>query len=74
MDWLRVHQVCMTLCVFLSIAGVIPVIIDKKIKPITDKELHPILGVSVLIIAFIQPIIAYFRPGKFTRLPFPVHL
>jgi len=66
--WFRIHQTCMTLCVLLCVAGVIPVIIDKKLKPIADEKLHPLLGLTVLIIAFLQPIIAFFRPGKDAKL------
>ena len=43
--WFQVHRVSMILCVLLSVAGLVPVIIDKKL----------------------QPIIAYFRPGKDAR-------
>ena len=55
---------CMTLAVVFSIGGMIPIIVDKKFKPITDQKYHPLVGLTVLIIAFIQPVIAFFRPGK----------
>ena len=65
--WFQVHRVSMILCVLLSAAGLVPVIIDKKLQPIKDQKLHPLLGLTVLVVAFIQPIIAYFRPGKDAR-------
>ena len=65
--WFQVHRVSMVLCVFLSIAGLVPIIIDKGLQPIKAQKLHPLLGLTVLVVAFIQPIIAYFRPGKDAR-------
>ena len=65
--WFQVHRVSMILCVLLSVAGLVPVIIDKKLQPIKDQKLHPLLGLTVLVVAFVQPIIAYFRPGKDAR-------
>ena len=62
--WFHVHRVSMILCVLLSLAGLVPIIIDKKLQPIKDKRLHPLLGLTVLVVAFLQPIIAYCRPGK----------
>ena len=62
--WFRIHQICMSLAVIFSIAGIIPVLIEKKLEPIKDQKYHPLLGVTVLVIAFLQPIIAFFRPNK----------
>lgn len=52
------------LTVIFSVAGLIPILVDKGVRPITDKKYHPLLGLTVLIIAFLQPVLAYFRPGK----------
>lgn len=65
--WFQVHRVSMILCVLLSVAGLVPIIIDKGLQPIKAQKLHPLLGLTVLVVAFIQPIIAYFRPGKDAR-------
>ena len=65
--WFQVHRVSMVLCVLLSVAGLVPIIIDKGLQPIKAQKLHPLLGLTVLVVAFIQPIIAYFRPGKDAR-------
>ena len=65
--WFQVHRVSMVLCVLLSVAGLVPIIIDKSLQPIKAQKLHPLLGLTVLVVAFIQPVIAYFRPGKDAR-------
>ena len=65
--WFQVHRVSMVLCVLLSVAGLVPIIIDKNLQPIKAQKLHPLLGLTVLVVAFIQPVIAYFRPGKDAR-------
>ena len=58
----------MMLTVIFSVAGLIPILVDKGVRPITDKKYHPLLGLTVLIIAFLQPVLAYFRPGKDAKL------
>ena len=54
----------MGLTVLLSLAGLVPILIDKKLSPIVDKKYHPLVGLATLVIAFIQPFIGYFRPSK----------
>ena len=66
--WFRVHQASMMMAVIFSLAGIIPILIDKGLAPITSKKYHPVVGLTVLIIAFLQPIMAYFRPGKDHKL------
>ena len=62
--WFRIHQICMVLAVTFSLAGIIPILIEKKLEPIKDQKYHPLLGLTVLVVAFIQPIIAFLRPAK----------
>ena len=66
--WFRLHQVSMMLTVVFSLAGLIPILVDKGLRPITSRKYHPVIGLTVLVIAFLQPIIAYFRPGKDAKL------
>ena len=54
----------MVLSVVLSLAGLIPVLVDKKLLPIADKKYHPLVGLATLVVAFVQPFIGYFRPSK----------
>ena len=54
----------MVLSVVLSLAGLIPVLVDKKLLPIADKKYHPLAGLATLVVAFVQPFIGYFRPSK----------
>ena len=65
--WFWVHKASMSLTVLLTAAGLVPVLVDKGLTPITDQKLHPLLGLAVIIIALLQPVIAYFRPGKDAR-------
>jgi len=62
--WFRAHQISMVLSVVLSLAGLIPVLVDKKLLPIADKKYHPLVGLATLVVAFVQPFIGYFRPSK----------
>ena len=54
----------MGLTVILSLAGLVPILIDKKLLPIADKKYHPLVGLATLVVAFVQPFIGYFRPSK----------
>ena len=58
----------MMLTVVFSLAGLIPILVDKGLRPIADKKYHPVIGLTVLVIAFLQPFIGYFRPGKDAKL------
>ena len=62
--WFRAHQASMGLTVLLSLAGLVPILIDRKLSPIVDKKYHPLVGLATLVVAFIQPFIGYFRPSK----------
>jgi len=62
--WFRAHQASMGLTVILSLAGLVPILIDKKLLPIADKKYHPLVGLATLVVAFVQPFIGYFRPSK----------
>ena len=66
--WFRLHQCSMMLTVVFSLAGLVPILVEKGVRPITDKKYHPVIGLTVLVIAFLQPILAYFRPGKDAKL------
>ena len=54
----------MGLTVAFSVAGITPILIDKQLAPIINRNNHPLVGLATLIVAFIQPFIAYFRPSK----------
>ena len=54
----------MVLSVVLSLAGLIPILVDKKLLPIADMKHHPLVGLATLVLAFVQPFIGYFRPDK----------
>ena len=62
--WFKTHKLAMSLTLLLGLAGLVPIIIDRGLTPITSLEYHPIVGLIAIIIAICQPVIAYFRPGK----------
>ena len=62
--WFNTHKLAMIATVVLSVLGMVPVIIDRKLEPIKRLEYHPMVGLAVIVICLCQPVIAYFRPGK----------
>ena len=54
----------MVTTVVLAILGMVPVVIDRGVEPITRLEYHPMVGLGTLVIVIVQPFIAAFRPGK----------
>ena len=62
--WFNSHKLAMISTLVLSVLGMVPVIIDRKLEPIKRLEYHPMVGLAVVVICLCQPVIAYFRPGK----------
>ena len=65
--WFKTHKLAMISTLVLSVLGMVPVLIDRKLDPIKRLEYHPMVGLAVIIICLCQPVIAYFRPGKVTN-------
>lgn len=66
--WFTTHQILMTFALVFSILGMIPIIIDKGLDPITDKVTHSLVGVAALVLAFLQPLLAMARCSPSHRL------
>jgi len=62
--WFKTHKLAMIATLVLSLLGMVPVVIDRKLDPIKRLEYHPMVGLATVVICIFQPIIAYFRPGK----------
>jgi hypothetical protein len=64
--WFRLHQVLMSLALVASLVGLVPLLVDRGVTPLQQRVTHSILGTVTLILAFLQPILAFFRcaPGK----------
>jgi hypothetical protein len=56
----------MSLALVASLVGLVPLLVDRGVTPLQQRVIHSILGTVTLILAFIQPILAFFRcaPGK----------
>jgi len=62
--WFKTHKLAMIATLVLSVLGMVPVFIDRKLEPIKRLEYHPMVGLATIAICLCQPVIAYFRPGK----------
>ena len=62
--WFKTHKLAMISTLVLSVLGMVPVFIDRKLDPIKRLEYHPMIGLATIAICLCQPVIAYFRPGK----------
>ena len=64
--WFRCHQFFMGLAVLLTLIAVIVIIVERKLEPLDSAAIkqnpHAAVGIVCIICAFIQPIMAYFRP------------
>lgn len=64
--WFMAHRLLMVLAVLFSIVAFILAMAEKNLDPLNwdyvQKYNHPALGLATLVLAFIQPIIAFFRP------------
>ena len=69
--WFKTHKLAMISTLVLSVLGMVPVLIDRKLDPIKRLEYHPMVGLAVVVICLCQPVIAYFRPGKVSILKHP---
>jgi ABC-type Mn2+/Zn2+ transport system permease subunit len=65
--WFPLHQACMGLALILSLVGLIPMLVDKGVKPMAEGLAHAIVGIIAVALAFVQPVLAFFRcaPGRF---------
>ena len=66
--WFKTHKLAMISTLVLSVLGMVPVLIDRKLDPIKRMEYHPMVGLAVIVICLCQTVIAFFRPGKVTIL------
>merc|ERR1719348_1774851 len=63
--WFRAHQVSMSLAVVGSIVGLVLILVEKGLGPLKTLDYsHPAIGLPTVLISFVQPVIAFFRPGK----------
>jgi hypothetical protein len=64
--WFPVHQACMSLALILSLVGLIPMLVEKGVEPLAKGMAHSIVGIIAICLAFVQPVLAFFRcsPGK----------
>jgi hypothetical protein len=64
--WFRLHQLTMGLALVASLVGLVPLLVDRGVTPLQQRVIHSILGTVTLILAFIQPMLAFFRcaPGR----------
>ena len=64
--WFRLHQFFMGLAVLLTLTAFIVILVALKVEPFESdaikKNPHAAVGIVCIICAFIQPIMAYFRP------------
>ena len=62
--WFRCHQMFMGCAVILTLIAMIIIIVDRGVAPWQAIGLnpHPIFGLICVLSAFIQPIMAMFRP------------
>lgn len=69
--WFRIHQFCMSMTWILTIIAVIVIFIEKKTDPLQPSQIltnpHGLIGLISSILAFIQPFMAFFRPGPNSR-------
>jgi hypothetical protein len=63
--WFRLHQLCMSLALILTLVGLIPLLVDKGVEPLTEGVAHAIVGLVTVLLGFVQPVLAFFRcaPG-----------
>lgn len=65
--WFRIHQPLMTLTVVFSVVGFIVIasekgFLDYSLETIS-KNAHPVYGFICILLALIQPVMAFFRPS-----------
>jgi len=71
--WFSYHRALMLCAMFLTIIGLILILVDKKGAFVLEKDLpfkaHPIIGLIAIICSLINPLIAAFRchPGDSKR-------
>ena len=62
--WFQAHRLFMVSTVIFSVAGLIVIIVQVKFAPFStlDINAHPAIGLVCVVLAFLQPIMAAFRP------------
>ena len=64
--WFRCHQVFMTLAVLLTVVSFIVIVSGVGFYPypfyLIQKNPHPAVGLTCIVCALIQPVMAFFRP------------
>lgn len=69
--WFRLHQFFMGLSVLLTLSAFIVIVMALQVKPFDldaiKENPHAAVGIVCIICAFIQPIMAYFRPHPDTN-------
>ena len=55
----------MTLALVFTFVGVIPMLVEKGVEPIKEGVAHALVGLVTICLAFVQPVLAFFRcaPG-----------
>ena len=65
--WFRLHQLFMMLTVLLTLTGFFVMIAKEGVDPLALEEIkinpHPAFGITCIVAAVIQPIMAAFRPS-----------
>ena len=65
--WFRMHQICMCLTWLFTLISTLIIFISKGLRPLQFHRIssnpHAIVGLVAVTLAFIQPILAYFRPS-----------
>ena len=65
--WFRIHQLCMSMVITLSMAGASILWVDRGVEPLQWDNIknnpHSALGMAAICIGLIQPVIAFFRPS-----------
>ena len=66
--WFFVHQTHTILCVLCTLAAFIVISVEKGVLEYSPSYIaninpHPAIGFTVLLLSFLQPTMALFRPG-----------
>jgi len=69
--WFRIHQLCMTLTLLLTLTAFAVILAERKGEPFNPeawkKNPHAIVGIVCIICSCLQPVMAFFRPHPGTR-------
>ena len=68
--WFRVHQTCMLLTWMFTLISILIMVAGKGFRPLQldriKSDPHAIAGLFAVLLTFIQPFLAYFRPLPFS--------